>query len=107
MRERSTGRLAYLFEATEPALFLDYFRIPYQPADRSEPLRPGLSSGHPLQECGLVRHPANGAKRSLAWVLGEALAAHGIEPRASRLGSIPIFAAVLPDEIAADWLIAA
>jgi hypothetical protein len=108
MRERSMRRAAAVFEATEAALFLDYFRIPYRPVDRSVPLWPGLSTAHPLQECGLVRHLGDGGpERTLAWVSREALAAHGVTPRATRLGSIPIFAAVLRDEIAADWLIEA
>jgi hypothetical protein len=97
-----------VFEATEPTLFLDYFRVPYRPVDQSVPLWPGLSNAHPLQECGLIRHSANGgSERRLAWASRGALAAHGVAPRASRLGSIPIFAAVLRDETAADWLIEA
>ena len=90
-----------MFEATEPSLFLDYFRIPYRPLAAGEPSWPSLPASHPLQSCGVVRYGA----RTLAWPTRVALAMHGFAPRASRLGSIPIFAAVLPDATAADWLI--
>jgi hypothetical protein len=96
-----------VFEATDPALFLDYFRVPYRPVDRGV-LWPGLPPTHPLQECGLILKPEDGGpERRLAWASREALAAHGVRASVSRLGSIPIFAAVLRDDIAADWLIEA
>jgi hypothetical protein len=108
MRALSRESRGPVFEASEPALFLDYFRVPYRPVDRSGPLWPTLASTHPLQECGIIRKPENGgSERRLTWATREALAAHHILPRASRLGSISIFAAVLPDDIAADWLIEA
>ena len=97
-----------MFEATEPARILDYFRVPYTPVDPGPLLWPGLAPNHPLQESGLIRKPENGGpERKLAWATREALAAHNVMPSVSRLASIPIFAAVLRDEIAADWLIEA
>ncbi len=95
-----------MFEATELPLFLDYFRVPYRAFDRRVAVWPTLPETHPLQECGLIQKPTNGGpERRLAWPTRAALAAHGFAPRVSRLDSIPIFAAVLPDAVAADWLI--
>jgi hypothetical protein len=97
-----------VFEATEPSLFLDYFRIPYEPLTGEELRWPTLSVDHPLQACGLILCPADGRpERRLAWASREALAARGIAPSATRLGSIPLFAALLSDEIAGDWLLEA
>ncbi|HEV7641856.1 MAG TPA: hypothetical protein VGO39_13390 [Gaiellaceae bacterium] len=97
-----------MFEATEPALFLDYFRVPYTPFSAEAPRWPTLSVDHPLQTCGLILHPGgHGPERRLAWASREALAARGVAPSASQLGSIPLFATLLDDELAADWLLEA
>lgn len=97
-----------MFDATDQALFLDYFRVPYRAFAPDVTRWPTLASTHPLQECGLILKPVNGGpERRLAWPTREALAEHGVQPRASRLERIPIFAAVLGDDVAADWLIEA
>jgi hypothetical protein len=94
-----------VFEATDRALFLDYFRVPYRSAGGVDLLWPALPAGHPLRECGVMVKQENGASaRRLAWVTNAGLAAHGVSPRASCLDEIPIFAAVLDDETASDWL---
>jgi len=94
-----------VFDATEPALFLDYFRVPYRPLDGSVPLWPTLAATHPLQDCGLIAKPIDGGpERRLAWARRGALAAHGVKPCVSRLESIPLFVAVLGDDVASDWL---
>jgi hypothetical protein len=73
-----------VFEATVPALFLDYFRIPY----RIGGARPGGLDA--------IRHASG---RMVAWP------AQVEAPRCeSRIGSIPVFAAVVPDAAAVELL---
>jgi hypothetical protein len=94
-----------VFEATERSLFLDYFRVPYRAVGGVDDLWPSLPATHPLQDCGvMVKQEDAASERRLAWVTSVGLVAHGVPPRASRLGEIPIFAAVLDDETASDWL---
>jgi hypothetical protein len=96
---------APVFEATDRALFLDYFRVPYRAAGRIDDLWPALPATHPLRDCGvIVKQDDAASERRLAWVTSVGLAAHGVTPQASRLGEIPIFAAVLNDGTASDWL---
>jgi peptidoglycan/xylan/chitin deacetylase (PgdA/CDA1 family) len=105
MRGPSASGRRPVFEATEPSLFLDYFRVPYTPLAADVPRWPTLRPDHPLQTCGLIGHPAGGEpERRLCWATREALAARRIAPSATQLGSIPLFAALLGDELAADWL---
>jgi hypothetical protein len=73
-----------VFEATVPALFLDYFRIPY-----------GVGGARPGR-LDAIRHPSG---RMLAWP-----AEVEEPPRESRIGSIPVFAAARPDAAAAELL---
>jgi hypothetical protein len=83
-----------VFEATAPVLLLDYFRIPYTLGTAP----PGLPAGAEAVRCG---------SRALAWASTAGLAEAGLPARESRLGGIPVFGAVLPDALAADWLIEA
>jgi len=96
---------APVFEATDRALFLDYFRVPYRTAGGVDLLWPGLPAAHPLRECAvMVKQEDGGSERRLAWVTRAGLAAHGVPASVSHLDEIPIFAAVVDDGTASDWL---
>jgi hypothetical protein len=74
-----------VFEVTESCLFLDYFRIPHTLA--AQPQHGALEA---------IGHDSG---RMLAWP-----AQVEQPPRETRIGAIPIFAKVLPDDAAADLL---
>jgi hypothetical protein len=74
-----------VFEASEPFVFFDYFRVPYRVEDG------GSGSGR----LGFVR----GARGSLVWPR-EGL----LPPAPHELRDIPLYCRVLPDQTAAAWL---
>jgi hypothetical protein len=74
-----------MFEASEPFLFFDYFRVPYRVED-------GASGPARL---GVVR----GARGSLVWPR-EGL----LPPAPHELRGIPLYCRVIPDETVAAWL---
>jgi hypothetical protein len=98
-----------MFEATRPFLFFDYFRIPYRVAASAEARARGASEGHPLvsQASLTTEGSMNRSDRALYWVsrqAGDSVGASGLRKGAYRLGTIPIFGHVLPDELAGAWL---
>lgn len=98
-----------MFEASVPVLFFDYFRMPY----RLTPIDPWpveLPRRHPLRWCGLAQWgPSAGSGRALRWPLLDERPADsplGAETVRGpyRLGSIPIFGHLLPDDLCRSWL---
>jgi hypothetical protein len=98
-----------VFEASVPVLFFDYFRVPYRLAP-IDPWPDGLPRQHPLRWCGVARWAAPaGSGRALRWPLLDArppdspLGASTVRGE-HRLGSIPIYGNVLPDDPCRSWL---
>lgn len=82
-----------MFDATERALFLEYFRVPYRIVEPDLP-----------PDRGVLAPAGGGSERRLVWPTRAALAARGVRPTAVRLGTIPVFAAVTADETIGEWL---
>lgn len=100
-----------MFEASVPVLFFDYFRVPYRAAP-IDPWPDGLPEQHPLRWCGVARWtPSAGVGRALRWPLFDNPAAAASPLGTStafgeyRLGSIPIYGRVLPDDLCRSWLV--
>jgi hypothetical protein len=98
-----------VFEASVPVLLFDYFRVPYRVV-AVDPWPDDLPGHHPLRLCGLARWtPSAGAGRALRWpVFDEPAAASPLRTLATfgeyRLGSIPIYGHLLPDDLCRSWL---
>jgi hypothetical protein len=98
-----------VFEASVPVLFFDYFRVPYRVV-AVDPWPDNLPEQHLLRWCGLARWtPRAGAERALRWPLFDKPAA--ASPLGAlttfgeyRLGSIPIYGHVLPDDLCRSGL---
>jgi hypothetical protein len=97
-----------MFEASVPVLLFEYFRVPCRVAPMDP--WPELSQPHPLRSCGLMRWTAAAESgRALRWPLldegapDSALRASAV-PGEYRLGSIPIYGRVLPDDLCRSGL---
>jgi hypothetical protein len=90
-----------MFQAWQPVLLFDYFRVPYDAVDPSKTLS-HLPPGHPLGRCSVVQvETGDGRIGNVYWPRADALAADAGE---FRLGSVPIFARVLSDAVIEEWL---
>jgi hypothetical protein len=85
-----------VFDATDPFLFCDYFRVPYRVAEPGE-----LPDSNELQRrCARLQRSHDGtATPALYWPS----ATEGLDGE-YRLDSIPIFGRLVPDSIAEAWL---
>lgn len=88
-----------LLESTRPLLVLDYFRVPYQVVPDGAGPETGRAPA-PCRRLWCGKEHAQG--RSLYWPSGDI---DGMLPAAGyRVDSIPLSSAVVPDQLAVEWL---
>lgn len=93
-----------MFEASDPFLFFDYFRIPYRIGSQPDGLEPGGLSSAPGRLRLLHAMTPEGQGRALYWPPEEAVTL----PFARYLmGSVPVYASVVPDQTVSEWFGAA